>query len=230
MNPLTDILPKPLLNIGKLTLLDHLVSKFPKEIDEIIIVVRYFGDKIKNYCTDNFYGRKVTYIHQPENINGTFAALKVCEKKLGKNERFFVFYADDLISNKAIKECLKYDVAIVASEVVDPKNFGVLELNNDGTLAGISEKPEKPQTNLVLTNTLLLDTKIFKFQPKINPNGEQYLTHAICDLAKIAKVQVIKTDQWLPVGYPEDINRAQLFLKKGQKSSIFLSNLSIDRA
>lgn len=213
MRPLTDILPKPLLSVGRLTLLDHLVSKLPKEIDELIVVVRHLGEKIKNYCDTELRGRKVRLIDQPANVHGTFAAVKICEKLFKKNERFFVFYADDLLSSKSVKECLKYPYAIVASEVSDPGRFGVLELNSDGTLAGIIEKPEKPTTNLVLTNALLLDTNIFKYNPPVNANGEQYLTHALCDFAKENKVAVVKTDRWLPVGYPEDLKKAELFLK-----------------
>ncbi len=213
MRPLTDVLPKPLLNVGKLTLLDHLVLKLPVEIDELVIVVRHLGHKIKNYCGPEFHGRKVTYVDQPKDLHGTFAALKICEKLLKKGERFFVLYADDLMSPKSIKECLKHKYAIVASEVSNPTSFGVLELNTDGTLAAILEKPEKSPTNLVLTNILLLDTKILKFNPPINTNGEQYLTHAVCDLAKEEKINVVKTDKWLPVGYPEDLKIAKQFLK-----------------
>lgn len=214
MRPLTEVLPKPLLTIGRLTILDHLVSKFPKEINELIIVVRHLGDKIKNYVGQEFYGRPVKFVQQPENVNGTYAAVKCCEKLLKPKERFFVFYADDLISKKAIKDCLKYQYAIVASEIVEPHRFGVLQLNADGALAGIIEKPEKPIGNLVLTNTLFLDKKILQFEPKVNANGEQYLTHALCDLAKIEKVQVVKTADWLPIGYPEDLKKAEKFLKK----------------
>lgn len=219
MRPLTDILPKPLLNVGKLTLLDHLVSKLPVEIDELIIVVRHLGHKIKNYCGPEFYGRKVTYVDQPKDLHGTFAALKICEPHFakasrgGEDERFFVFYPDDLMSPKSVKECLKYKYAIVASEVSNPTSFGVLQLNEDGTLAAILEKPEKSPTNLVLTNILLLDTKILKFNPPINANGEQYLTHAVCDLAKVEKINIVRTDKWLPVGYPEDLQKAKLFVK-----------------
>lgn len=216
MRPLTDVLPKPLLNVGKLTLLDHLVSKLPVEIDELIIVVRHLGHKIKNYCGLEFYGRKITYVEQPKDLHGTFAALKICEKLLKKGERFFVLYADDLMSSKSVKECLKYPYAIVASEVSNPTSFGVLELNEDGTLAAILEKPEKSPTNLVLTNILLLDTKILKFNPLINANGEQYLTHAVCDLAKEEKINIVRTNKWLPVGYPEDLKRAAVFIKNRQ--------------
>lgn len=213
MRPLTDILPKPLLTVGRKALLDHLVAEFPKEVDELIVVTRHLGQKIENFCGASFHGRPVTYVSQPSNIHGTFSALKICESLIKKNERFFVFYADDLLSGKVIKECLKYPYAIVASEVAEPKNFGVIELNDDQTLKDISEKPEHPATNLVLTNALLLDTKIFRFNPLVNPNGERYLTHAVCELAKVEKIHVVTTNRWLPIGYPEDIARAEEFLR-----------------
>ena len=215
MRPLTTEYPKPLLKIGKLTLLDHLVSKLPKEINEFIIVIGYLGNKIMDYCGSRFYGRKVIYVRQPNNIKGTYAALKTCENLLIPGERFFVFYADDLIDSKCVKDCLHYKNAIVVSKVKDVSKFGAVQLRSDGSLLAIVEKPDKPVVNnLALTNIMLLDTDIFKYNPgAAEKNGEEYLTVAIDKLAQDATVNIVITDKWIPIGFPEDLKKAESIIK-----------------
>ena len=212
MRPFTDNVPKPLLMVRGKTLLDHLVSQFPQEIDELIIVTRYLAEKIEKHCGAEFHSRKVVYMRQPEGMNGTFAAVKICESLIGQDEHFFVFYADDLMAKEPIAECLRHSSAIVAAEVQDPGRFGVLVVNTDGTLKGIMEKPEHPPTNLVLTNTMLLHADIFHENPPVHANGERYLTDALCAYAEKNPITIVKTSRWLPIGYPEDLQKADIFL------------------
>jgi bifunctional UDP-N-acetylglucosamine pyrophosphorylase/glucosamine-1-phosphate N-acetyltransferase len=44
--------------------------------------------------------------------------------------------------------------AIAATEVPDPRAYGVLSIGEDGSLAGIVEKPADPPTNLALDQLL----------------------------------------------------------------------------
>ncbi len=213
MRPLTTDYPKPLLKIGNLTLLDHLVSKFPKEINELIIVIRYLGDKIMDHCGSRFYGKKVTYMRQSDNVKGTYAALKACQNLLIPGEKFFVFYADDLIDNKCLKECLNYERAIVASKVKDASKFGVIQLRPDGSLLAILEKPKQPPTDLALTSAMLLDTNIFNYYPGTASNGEEYLSIAIEKMAQEHPVSIVFTDKWIPIGLPEDLKKAESILE-----------------
>ena len=64
MRPLTENIPKPLLQIQDRPLIEHIVERLPEEVDELIIVVGYLGEMIKQYCSDNFLGRPITYVEQ----------------------------------------------------------------------------------------------------------------------------------------------------------------------
>lgn len=213
MRPLTVANPKPLLKVGKQTLLDHLVSNLPQRVDELIIVVDYLADQIKSYCGQKFYGRHVRYVHQPATAKGTFAALKACQPLIDKEERFFVFYADDLIGGESLRQCLRYRRAVVAARVSNAERFGVIKLKPDGKLLRIIEKPKNPPTNLVLTNSMFLDCRIFDYYPGRANNGEEYLSLAVEKMAQDYSMQVIVTKKWIPIGYPEDLKKAELLLK-----------------
>lgn len=107
MKPLTDNIPKPLLKVAGKTLLWRLVDSFPKEVDEIILVIGYLGNQITDYCGDEFLGRPVTYVWQKER-SGTYNALKLTENYLPENKSFFVFNSDDLIDNLTMVHSVLY--------------------------------------------------------------------------------------------------------------------------
>ena len=46
--------------------------------------------------------------------------------------------------------------------VDDPKRFGVAELNSDGTIKSIEEKPKVPRSNYAVTGLYLYEEKIFE--------------------------------------------------------------------
>lgn len=215
MRPLTNDTPKPLLKVAGKPLLYHLVSKLPVEVDGLIIVIGYLGEQIKKYCGDEFLGRKVHYVRQ-ENPRGTYHALSLCQPYLhnDKDGKFFVFYSDDLIDEGTVRRAMAYERALIVKEVDDPRRFGVVILNDNGSLKEIVEKPENPKSNLVLTNGLVLDYKIFQYPPIQTVKNEYYLSTAVAELAKHHKVMTVKADFWFPIATPEDLKKAEEILNK----------------
>ena len=53
MRPLTLRTPKQLLEVGGKPILVHIFENLPDEIDEVILVVGYLGDKIREYFLHN---------------------------------------------------------------------------------------------------------------------------------------------------------------------------------
>ncbi len=71
--------------------------------------------------------------------------------------------------------------SILITKVDDPKNYGVVVLDKNGTIIDIQEKPEKPKTNLIVMPYYRFDSRIFKFLHEVKPdkNNEIQLTQAI---------------------------------------------------
>ncbi len=209
MHPLTQRCPKPLVVLGGRTLLDHIVSQLPSEVDELIIVVGYLGHMIRHYCGIRFMGRRVTYIEQDE-AKGTYHALKLTEHLLKSGERFFVMSADDLHGKGAFRECLKYQRALIVSEIDDPRPYGVVEVDGTGSIASIEEKPEYPKTNLVSTNAWLLDYNIFKFSAPLHRTKREYLLPCAAQkMIAYYPVKVVRSSFWYPISTPEDVLYAE---------------------
>jgi NDP-sugar pyrophosphorylase family protein len=214
MMPLTKNTPKPLLKINNKAILDHILESLPDEIGEVIIVINYLGHQIIEHLTGRYPDKKIVFVWQKE-TNGPAMALKLVEPLLGK-EKFLVMFADDLHSKKAIKQCLSYDLAILVKKSDHPERFGVVSIKKPnvprgtlGEIKNIVEKPEKPETNLVNVGVQVLDSRIFNYKAVKHSNGEYYLTNQINQLARDCPVKAVKTDFWLPIGYPEDLGKAE---------------------
>lgn len=211
MHPLTNTVPKPMLKIGKKPLLHYIFDALPEEINEVILVIGYLGDQIEKYFGNKFGKLKIKYIRQKTQL-GTGHALHLCKKFLGKG-RFLMLYADDLQSKNDLKKLLQYPLSLLVKEVSDPRKFGVVTADKKGKILEVVEKPENPSSNLASTGVKVLDSRIFKYPLVQHPNGEYYITYPLAQLAKDHQIIAVKADFWLPIGYPEDLKKAEKFLK-----------------
>jgi len=207
MRPLTLERPKPLVSVAGRPLLEHIIDALPREIDEIILIVGYKGDMLKRHFGDSYGGRRIRYVHQWMPA-GTAHALSMAEPLL-YDERFILMNADDLHGTCALAEALSHPLAILVSEHSEPSKFGVIELNADGTLRSIVEKPDVPSTNLISTGAMVLDKRIFGFEAVRHESGEYYMTSPLNLFASDHPVVVIEQDFWVPVGCPDDIAIAE---------------------
>lgn len=212
LRPLTENLPKPLVKVSGKALLDHIVEALPSAIDELIIVTGYLEDKIKEYCGTVFHGKKVTYVTQIEQ-KGTAHALWLCKDLL--KGRFLFMFADDLHGKGDIARATSYSRSMLTYTTDSPEKFGIVVRHPDGTLAEMIEKPEHSPSNLASTGVMVLDENIFKYDPyAVETKGEFYLTDVIREYAKEYPIAVVEQALWVPIGYPEDIAKAEEILAK----------------
>ena len=206
LRPLTDNIPKPLVKVNDKTLLDHIVEALPSAVKELIMVVGYRGDMIKDYCGSVFHGRPVTYVEQVE-INGPAKALWLA-KDLIKG-RFLFMFADDIHGKADLARAVSYSRSILATTSDNPERFGVILRNPDGTIADMVEKPVSPSSNLVSTGPMVLDKNIFDFPPEAPIKDEYFMPEIIMRYKEKYPIAVVEEQLWLAIGYPEDIERAE---------------------
>ncbi len=209
LRPLTETVPKPLVKVSGKPLIDHIVEALPSAVDELIIVIGYLGDHIKKHCGSEFHGRRVTYVEQTEQ-NGTARALWLC-KDLIKG-RFLFLFADDIHGRKDLARATSYTRSLLVSTVDTPEKFGIVVRNPDGTLGLMIEKPEHAPSNCASTGAMVLDDHIFEFEPQTPVKGEYYLSEVIDRYATKYPIAVVEEHLWLPIGFPEDITRAEALL------------------
>ncbi len=209
--PHTKDKPKPLVEANSRPLLDHIVEALPSAIKELIIVVGYKGDMIRDHCGDEFYGRSVTYLEQTE-INGPAKALWLCEHLI--RGRFLFMFADDIHGKEDLSRAVSFQRSICAAMSDNPERFGVLVRNPDGTIADMVEKPEVPESNLVATGPMVLDINIFDFTPESPINGEYFMPEIIMRYKEKYPIAVVEENLWIPIADGDDLQRAEWELQK----------------
>jgi len=215
MLPLTLEKPKPLVEVAGKSLLHRMIEAMPDEVNEIILLIGYKGDQIRVALGESFLGKKITYVEQ-EKATGTAHAMALCRPHLTPGDRFLLSYADDLHDKASIAEMLKYDRAILTFRA-DPRKFSEVTVDSAGRVLDIKEKPDNPIGNLICPGVYLLDDRIFDYEPKLC-KGEYYLTTQIEQLVRDLPMYAVETGFWIPVGYPEDIAKAEEALR-AQKSN-----------
>lgn len=213
MRPLTFLKPKPMIEVAGAPLLVHIIRSLPSEITELILVIGYRGEMVKNYFGDEFEGRKVTYVWQ-EKALGTGHALLLCKDLMKPGERFMFMIGDDLHSPRALKNLAQKDLAMLVHEHPNPKEFGVVEVNDKNEIISFEEKPEHPKSNLVSPAVFVLDTRIFDYPMTMHAKGEYFAVDQIAQMMKDHKFVVERSDFWLPIGYPEDLQKAEEYLRE----------------
>ncbi len=210
MRPLTLEKPKPLLEVCGKPILAHIIEALPEVIDEVILVVGYKGEMIRNYFADSFAGRQIRYVTQENPKAGTADAFfKTAPLVTGK---CLVMYGDDIHGKDSLKEVCAREHGMLTARSESPERFGVLVIREDGTLERIVEKPADPPSNFVNIGGFVLTPDIFSFTAPLSAQNEYYLTDSVTAYAAKYPVTVIEQTTWIPIGYPDDIEKAETIL------------------
>lgn len=219
MKPLTDTAPKTLLRVNGRALFDYSMDLVPADVSEVIVIVSYLAEQIIAYATAQYPNVRFRFITQPS-LGGTAQAMQLAAPYL-RDEKFLVIYADDIHSKKAVAKCLEFDLAVLVEETAHPERFGIINIASDvalqargalGRMTKFVEKPQHPESNLAWVGVAVLDDRVFQYAAAQHTNGEYYLTDMIDQLSRDAAIAVLKTDLWLPIGYPSDLQSAERWM------------------
>lgn len=212
MQPLTFEKPKPMLEVLGKPLIQRTFEAMPESVDEVVVVVGYKQEQIQAFLGSEFLGKRVSYVVQ-ERVSGTADALMLARAALGDGP-FFSFYADDIYDRRDVEKLLAHHYGVLVAEVPNPSQFGVVELAADGRLLSFEEKPEQPKSNLISTGAFLLDERIFQYEAPVDPrSGERYIVDMVMAFAQAEPFYGVVCHTWIPVGYPEDIAKAEALLR-----------------
>lgn len=211
MKNLTDKSNKNMLKVKGKPILKYKLDFLPKEIDEIIFVIGYFGDQIKKMFGDRYKGKKIKYVLQKK-LNGTGGAIHKAKKML--KGKFLVMYGDDLYHREDLEAVMKNDLAVLAREIDDVTRFGILKTDKNGNLIEIIEKPKKSKSKLAAVGVFMLNPIFFKYKLVPIGGGEFGLPQTLATIAKDHPIKIVKARHWHPIGHPEDIKSAEKVIKK----------------
>lgn len=207
LRPYTNIIPKPLLPIDNMPILEIILRQLKKhKFTKIVITIGHLGEIIKAYFGDGKkLGLKIRYSLEEKPL-GTVGALSLVNN-LDDN---FLVMNGDILSNINFSDLYdfhkknKKKVTIVACKKSIKLSLGVLECKG-GKLIDYIEKPEYKFN--VSTGVYILNKNII---PLIPFNKYYDFPRLIKDIIPEEDINVYQFNgYWFDIGTPEDYNQAQ---------------------
>jgi len=220
LRPLTNHLPKPLIKISGVSIIDRIFQSLPDEITEVILVVEYLKGKIISQMGNSFQGRPVHYIDQVE-MRGTLGALFSAKPLLDAGERFLVVSGDDVHDKAELQDCLSYDRSF-GLQLTKMPGYHSIHLDSNGYVEGFypQTESEKAHGALTATGAYVLDSDIFDHPGVVLRSGKEFgLPQTMLAQKNIHPMKGVITTKWLPINTPDDIERAQTILQKVERKS-----------
>src|ERR1051325_6435242 len=104
MKELTETTPKSMLRVNNKPLLEYKLDVLPKEVTDVVIVVKYLGDVIRNHFGSEYRGMKIHYVEQESPTAGTADA--VWKAKPYITGKFFAMNGDNIYAPQDMQKCL----------------------------------------------------------------------------------------------------------------------------
>ena len=209
LEPFTKVLPKPLVPIHEKPVIEHILERFTEVgVNKFILTINYKARIMKAFFEELKPDFSVDFLEEKEPL-GTAGSLRFLEKRFDRP--FMVTNCDIIIKANypdlyGFHQKNNFDITLVASMKNYIIPYGTCELNSEGHLIQINEKPEFDF--LVNTGLYVLNPDVLNLIPE---NKRYHLTHLIEDAKKNGKrvgVYPIDDDDWIDVGQWAEYKKA----------------------
>ena len=221
LRPHTYTQPKALIPLAGKTILSIIVDQLHEAgINDFIFIIGYLGEKIQDYVQKKYPDLNCHFVQQNERY-GIGHAINLTREIVGNDEVMIVL--GDTIADYNVKEIIDSPVSMLGiKKVDDPRNFGVAEVEEDGFISRVVEKPSIPKSNMALVGVYKIKETDFMFSclEKIMVNTHQgfeefTLTEALeCMMQRGATFKAFKVTNWFDCGKKETLLESNATLLK----------------
>jgi glucose-1-phosphate thymidylyltransferase len=206
----------PLATLMQAGIRDVLVISTPEEINRFENLLgdgRNFGISISYKEQPSPDGLAQAFILAEDFLAGSPAALV-----LGDN----MFYGHDLTKSLQNANVQTAGGTVFGYHVSNPRTYGVVEFNDEGTAISIEEKPVQPKSNYAIPGLYFFDDRVVEFAKAVKPSprGELEITDVIDQYLKAGelKVEIMgRGTAWLDTGTHDDLLAAAQFISTIEK-------------
>ena len=214
--PYTKILPKPLIPIGDIPIMERIINKFRDYgAEKFFATVNYKKGMIKSYFAENQMDFTIDYVEEDKPL-GTAGSLSLIKEQF---EKPFIVTNCDILINADYDDIYKYhmesgnELTIVSAlkNIVVP--YGVIHSSENGTVASMEEKPKL--SYFVNTGMYILNPELIKDIPDDTFFHMTDLTNKLLKEGRKVGMYPISEDSFLDMGEFEEMHRmeAKLNLK-----------------
>ena len=231
MRPQTWSKPKPLVGVAGKPSFDHLMDMFktipdPKKTEYVFIIGQHLGEQIPVYVKKQYPHVKAHYVVQEE-MKGQSHTIWLARHLISGPT--IVAFSDTLLETDfSFLNTEKSDGVAWVKAVPDPRRFGVTEVNQDGSIIRLIEKPQTKENNLALVGCYyfkkgeeLVAAVNEQMKRGIQLKGEYFLVDAVnIMLDHGAQMRTQSVDVWLDTGTIEaTLETNRYMLEHGRDNS-----------
>ena len=215
LRPLTYSQQKQLIPVANKPVLFYAIEDVIEAgAKDIGIILGPNKDQVIDMVNSRNWDARIEFIYQgvPKGLAHT---ILVAEEFL--DDDFVMYLGDNILRDGIVRHeerfrKLESDASVLLTEVEDPQRFGVADLNQDGSIKRLVEKPKVPPSNYALVGVYFFKPVIIDACKAIKPSwrDELEITDAIQWLIEHGyKVDASFVEGWWKdTGKPEDIFEA----------------------
>jgi glucose-1-phosphate thymidylyltransferase len=204
LHPLTKVTSKQLLPVFDKPMIYYpLTTLILAGVVEILVITRpEDADSFKKLLGDGSqFGISISYAEQ-EKPAGLAQAPLIAEEFLS-GEGFCLILGDNFLYGSGLGRKLGdlnniKGATVFGYQVSDPTQYGVIEVDANGSAISIEEKPKEPKSDLAIPGLYFFDDKIVEICKSLKPSarGELEITDALKEYMKRNQLSV----EVLPIG------------------------------
>ncbi|MBS1953555.1 MAG: NDP-sugar synthase [Cyanobacteria bacterium SZAS-4] len=223
LEPLTTQVPKPIVPVANVPVMEHLLKLLAKHgFTDICANLHYMPEKLTEYFGDGSqFGVKLNFRFE-EKLSGDAGGVRACREFL--QDGTFIVIMGDLITDadltKVIQEHKKKKalVSIGIKEVDDVSQFGVVVTDDNGFITGFQEKPsnEEALSKFISTGIYVLEPEVFDHIPATGDYGfgRQLFPTLVAKRLPVLGVEI--EGYWSDVGCVEKLREANFDALSGK--------------
>lgn len=237
LRPHTHTQPKALVPVAGKPILGHIIDSLKEVgIHEFIFVIGYLGDKIQSYVVEKYPELKKSFVVQAQK-EGIGHAIWTAKEMVNSDDQLLIVLGDTIF-DVHLQEFVDLPYSTVGvKKVEDPRNFGVVESDDDGFVTRLVEKPMIPKSNMAMVGLykvkegkLLMDTLDENIRKNLRTHNEFQLTDALMHMVeKGVKIQSFKVEEWYDCGKKEVLlaTNAMLLSRQNNQQELSFNNTII---
>jgi glucose-1-phosphate thymidylyltransferase len=208
LRPHTYTQPKPLIPVAGKPILAHIIDELIEAgFTEFVFVIGYLGEKVRNFVQHNYKNYKCEFVVQEER-HGLGHAVWTAQEYL-QDEKELLIVLGDTVFDMDMRLMLNTPTTSLGVQTVDdPREFGIVDLDDQGFVKKVTEKPRIPHSNLALVglykilevNELLRGIK-YNMDNEIRTNGEFQLADGLQRMIENGvKMTTVPVNNWFDCG------------------------------
>ena len=213
LRPHTHTQPKTLVPVAGHPILAHIIDYFVQSgYDEFVFIIGYMGEKIEEFVKSKYPSLKAAFVLQ-EPREGTGHSVWFARNHVHAEDEMLIVLGDTIIDFDIHVFKQAEHSLLGVKKVDDPRNFGVVELNDDGFVSKLHEKPVIPKSNLALVGIYfikqaghLFEALNYIIENNLKTRDEYHLTDAMMRMIDDGeKIKVFHVGNWFDCGNKESL-------------------------